>query len=44
MLQRLKMENPDKEYQSNVGLTWFEDEEIILLEELNKNNQNYEEI
>ena len=37
MLQRLKMENPDKEYPSNIGLTWFEDEETILLEELNKN-------
>ena len=39
MLQRLKMENPDKEYpsNSNIGLTWFEDEETILLEELNKN-------
>jgi DNA repair exonuclease SbcCD ATPase subunit len=33
------MENPDKEYpsNSNIGLTWFEDEETILLEELNKN-------
>ena len=39
MLQRLKMENPDKEYpsNSNIGLTWFEDEDTILLEELNKN-------
>ena len=37
MLQRLKMENPDKEYPSNLGLRWFEDEETILLEELNKN-------
>ena len=37
MLQRLKMQNPDKEYPSNIGLTWFEDEENILLEELNKN-------
>ena len=37
MLQSLKMENPDKEYPSNIGLTWFEDEETILLEELNKN-------
>jgi hypothetical protein len=37
MLKMLKLENPDKEYTSNIGLTWFEDEETILLEELNNN-------
>ena len=37
MLKMLKMQNPDKEYISNTGLKWFEDEENILLEELNKN-------
>ena len=37
MLKMLKMENSDKEYPSNIGLKWFEDEENILLEELNKN-------
>jgi hypothetical protein len=33
----LKSQNPDKEYPSNIGVKWFEDEETILLEELNKN-------
>ena len=37
MLKMLKMQNQDKEYLSNVGLKWFEDEEAILLGELNKN-------
>ncbi len=37
MLKMLKSQNPDKEYPSNIGLKWFEDEETILLEELNKN-------
>lgn len=37
MLKMLKSQNPDKEYPSNIGLPWFEDEEAILLEELNKN-------
>ena len=37
MLRMLKSQNPDKEYPSNIGLKWFEDEETILLEELNKN-------
>ena len=37
MLQMLKIKNPDKEYPSNIGLKWVEDEENILLEELNKN-------
>ena len=37
MLKMLKIQNPDKEYHSNIGLKWFEDEEAILLEELNKN-------
>lgn len=32
----LKSQNPDKEYPSNVGLKWFEDEETTLLDELNK--------
>ena len=37
MLKMLKLQNSDKEYTSNIGLKWFEDEETILLEELNKN-------
>jgi hypothetical protein len=37
MLKMLKSQNPDKEYPSNIGLKWVEDEETILLEELNKN-------
>jgi hypothetical protein len=37
MLKMLKLQNPDKEYPSNIGLKWFEDEETILLQELNKN-------
>ena len=37
MLQLLKIKNPDKEYPSNLGVKWCEDEENILLEELNKN-------
>jgi hypothetical protein len=37
MLKMLKSQNPDKEYPSNIGLKWFEDEETILLEELKKN-------
>ena len=37
MLKMLKSQNPDKEYPSNIGLKWFEDEETILLEELSKN-------
>ena len=37
MLQRLKSKNPDKEYPSNTGQKWTEEEEKILIEELNKN-------
>ena len=37
MLQMLKIKNPDKEYPSNLGVKWGEDEENTLLEELNKN-------
>lgn len=37
MLKMLKSQNPGKEYPSNVGLKWFDDEETLLLEELNKN-------
>ena len=37
MLKMLKLQNPDKEYPSNVGQKWFDDEETLLLEELNKN-------
>jgi hypothetical protein len=37
MLKMLKSQNPDKEYPSNIGLKWFEDEDALLLEELNKN-------
>ena len=37
MLKMLKSQNPDKEHPSNIGVKWFEDEETILLEELNKN-------
>ena len=37
MLQWLKSKNPDKEYPSNTGQKWTEEEEKILIEELNKN-------
>ena len=37
MLKMLKSKNPDKEYPSNIGKKWNDDEEKILLEELNKN-------
>ena len=37
MLKMLKQQNPDKTYPSNTGQKWTEDEEIRLLEELNKN-------
>jgi Glu-tRNA(Gln) amidotransferase subunit E-like FAD-binding protein len=33
----LKSQNPDKEYPSNTGQKWTDDEEILLLEELSKN-------
>lgn len=37
MLKMLKSQNPDKEYPSNIGKKWNDDEEKILLEELKKN-------
>ena len=37
MLKMLKSQNPDKEYPSNTGQKWTDEEEILLLEELNKN-------
>ena len=37
MLKMLKSKNPDKEYPSNTGQKWTDEEEILLLEELNKN-------
>jgi hypothetical protein len=35
MLKMLKSQNPDKEYPSNLGQKWTEEEETLLLEELN---------
>jgi hypothetical protein len=37
MLKKLKSQNPDKEYPSNIGQKWTIEEENILLEELDKN-------
>jgi len=37
MLKMLKFKNPDKEYPSNTGQKWTDEEEILLLEELSKN-------
>ncbi len=37
MLQWLKTKNSDKEYPSNLGQKWSDEEEILLLEELSKN-------
>ena len=37
MLKMLKSQNPDKEYPSNTGQKWTDEEETLLLEELNKN-------
>ena len=37
MLIMIKSQNPDKEYPSNLGQPWTNDEEILLLEALNKN-------
>tara|TARA_Y100001958_G_scaffold82661_1_gene55970 strand:- start:505 stop:939 length:435 start_codon:yes stop_codon:yes gene_type:complete len=34
MLIRLKSQNPEKEYPSNVGQKWTDEEESLLLEEL----------
>lgn len=35
---RLKLQNPDKEYPSNTGQKWTDEEETLLLEELSKKN------
>jgi hypothetical protein len=37
MLKRFKSLNPDKDYPSNLGKVWSEDEETLLLEELYTN-------
>ena len=37
MLKMLKSQNPDKEYPSNIGKKWTNQEERLLLEELSKN-------
>jgi hypothetical protein len=37
ILKKLKSTNPDKEYPSNIGQRWTDEEEITLLDELNKN-------
>ena len=37
ILKKLKSTNPDKEYPSNIGQRWSDEEEITLLDELNKN-------
>ena len=37
MLKMLKSKNPDKEYPSNTGQRWTDEEEKLLLEELSKN-------
>ena len=37
MLKMLKSKNPDKEYPSNTGQKWTDEEERLLLEELSKN-------
>jgi len=36
ILKGLKIKNPDKEYPSNIGQKWTTEEELLLLEELNK--------
>jgi HAMP domain-containing protein len=33
----MKIQNPEKEYPSNMGQKWTDEEEALLLEELNKN-------
>jgi hypothetical protein len=33
----VKIQNPEKEYPSNMGQKWTDEEETLLLEELNKN-------
>ena len=37
MLRMLKAQNPDKDYPSNTGQKWTDEEEGLLLEELSKN-------
>jgi len=37
MLKMIKSKNPDKDYPSNLGQKWTDEEETILLEELNNN-------
>ncbi len=37
MLKMLKSQNPDKEYHSNTGQKWTDQEETLLLENLSKN-------
>ena len=36
MLKRLKSQNPEKNYPSNTGQKWTDEEESLLLEELSK--------
>lgn len=36
-LKMLKSQNPDKDYPSNTGQKWTDEEETVLLEELSKN-------
>lgn len=37
MLKMIKSQNPDKEYPSNLGQKWTDEEETALLDALNKN-------
>lgn len=36
-MHMIKLQNPDKEYPSNIGQKWTDEEEILLLEELKSN-------
>ena len=36
-MNMVKIQNPEKEYPSNMGQKWNNEEETLLLEELNKN-------
>jgi len=36
-MNMVKLQNPEKEYPSNMGQKWTDKEETLLLEELNKN-------
>jgi hypothetical protein len=36
-MNMVKIQNPEKEYPSNMGQKWSDEEETLLLEELNKN-------